>query len=58
MNVLFDGINPVELSEIVEYFSTEDKPVSEKTIRRWVKNNGDFEVKNNQIIPKEELGTQ
>ena len=58
MNVLFDGINPVELSEIVEYFSTEDKPVSEKTIRRWVKNNGNFEVKNNQIIPKEELGTQ
>lgn len=58
MNVLFDGINPVELSEIVEYFSTENKPVSEKTIRRWVKNNGDFEVKNNQIIPKEELGTQ
>lgn len=56
MDVLFDGINPVELSEIVEYFSTEDKPVSEKTIRRWVKNNGDFEVKNNQILPKNESG--
>ena len=53
MEVLFDGINPVELSEIVKYFSTEDKPVSEKTIRRWVKNNGNFEVKNNQITPKE-----
>ena len=53
MEVLFDGINPVELSEMVEYFSTEDKPVSEKTIRRWVKNNGEFEVKNNQILPKE-----
>jgi RecA-family ATPase len=57
MEVLFDGINPVELSDIVEYFSTEDKPVSEKTIRRWVKNNGDFEVKNNQILPKNESGT-
>lgn len=58
MQVLFDGINPVELSEVVEYFSTEDKPVSEKTIRRWVKNNGDFEVKNNQISPREEPGTK
>ena len=58
MQVLFDGINPVELSEVVEYFSTEDKPVSEKTIRRWVKNNGDFEVKNNQISPREESGTK
>nr|DAR96567.1 MAG TPA: Regulatory protein repA [Caudoviricetes sp.]DAY14317.1 MAG TPA: Regulatory protein repA [Caudoviricetes sp.] len=57
MEVLFDGINPVELSEIVEYFSTEERPVSEKTIRRWVKNNGDFEVKNNQILPKNESGT-
>lgn len=52
MQVLFDGITPVELNDVVEYFSTEDKPVSEKTIRRWVKNNGDFEVKNNQILPK------
>lgn len=58
MDALFDGINPVELSEMVEYFSTEDKPVSEKTIRRWVKNRDDFEVKNNQITPKEELGTE
>ena len=52
MQILFDGITPVELSDVVEYFSTEDKSVSEKTIRRWVKNNGDFEVKNNQILPK------
>jgi hypothetical protein len=58
MEVLFDGINPVELSEMVEYFSTADKPVSEKTIRRWVKNRDDFEVKNNQITPKEEPGTE
>ena len=58
MEVLFDGINPVELSEMVEYFSTKDNPVSEKTIRRWVKNRDDFEVKNNQIIPKEEPGTE
>ena len=57
MEVLFDGINPVEINDMVEYFSTEDKPVSEKTIRRWVKNNGDFEVKNNQILPKNESGT-
>ena len=52
MQILFDGVTPVELNDVVEYFSTEDKPVSEKTIRRWVKNNGDFEVKNNQILPK------
>ena len=52
MQILFDGITPVELNDVVEYFSTEDKPVSEKTIRRWVKNNGKFEVKNNQILPK------
>ena len=58
MDALFDGINPVELSEMVEYFSTEDKPVSEKTIRRWVKKRDDFEVKNNQITPKEEPGTE
>lgn len=58
MEVLFDGINPVELSEMVEYFSTKDNPVSEKTIRRWVKNRDDFEVKNNQITPKEEPGTE
>ena len=57
MGVLFDGINPVELDDVVGYFLTEDKPVSEKTIRRWVKNNGDFEVKNNQILPKNESGT-
>lgn len=35
MEILFDGTNPVELADIVEYFSTNDKPVSEKTIRRW-----------------------
>ena len=58
MEVLFDGINPVELSEMVEYFSTKDNPVSEKTIRRWVKNRDDFEVKNSQITPKEEPGTE
>lgn len=58
MDALFDGINPVELSEMVEYFSTADKPVSEKTIRRWVKNRDDFEVKNNQITPKEDPGTE
>lgn len=52
MEILFDGTNPVELADIVEYFSTNDKPVSEKTIRRWAKNSDDFVVKNNQISPK------
>lgn len=52
MEILFDGTNPVELADIVEYFSTNDKPVSEKTIRRWAKNSDDFVVKNNQILPK------
>lgn len=52
MEILFDGTNPVELADIVEYFSTNDKPVSEKTIRRWAKNSNDFVVKNNQISQK------
>ncbi|NYS33297.1 PriCT-2 domain-containing protein [Streptococcus danieliae] len=46
---LNDGINPVSLDDLVGYFSTEDKPVSEKTIRRWVKDSGRYEVKNKQV---------
>ena len=34
-----------------EYFSTEEKPVSEKTVRRWLKNTGQFEVEKGQILP-------
>nr|WP_260424928.1 hypothetical protein [Streptococcus agalactiae] len=52
-----DGIEPVTIDNLIEYFSTEDKPVSEKTIRRWIKENGKFEVKNKQILPIEEPKT-
>ncbi|MGT2934252.1 AAA family ATPase [Streptococcus catagoni] len=54
INSLNDGTEPVTIDNLIEYFSTEDKPVSEKTIRRWVKENGKFEVKNKQILPIEE----
>lgn len=57
INSLNDGIEPVTIDNLIEYFSTEDKPVSEKTIRRWIKENGKFEVKNKQILPIEEPKT-
>ena len=47
-----DGIEPVSLESLVDYFSTEEKPVSEKTVRRWIKNNGKFEIINKEIVPK------
>lgn len=52
IQVLDDGIEPVSIDAVVEYFSTEDKPVSEKTVRRWIKNTGQYEVKNGEIYPK------
>ena len=45
-------MDPVTIDDVVEYFSTEDKPVSEKTIRRWIKNAEIFEVKNGKIHQK------
>ncbi len=52
IQVLDDGIEPVSIDAVVEYFSTEDKPVSEKTVRRWVKNTGQFEIEKGKILPK------
>ena len=52
IEALDDGISPVTIDDLIDYFSLEDKPVSEKTIRRWIKNNGKFEVENKEIIPK------
>ena len=52
IQVLDDGMEPVTIDDIVEYFSTEDKPISEKTIRRWIKNSEIFEVKNGKIHQK------
>ena len=49
MSSLSDGTIPVSLDDLVGYFSTEDKPVSEKTVRRWVKDSGKYEVKNKQV---------
>ena len=49
MSSLNDGINPVSLDDLVGYFSTEEKTVSEKTIRRWLKDSGRYEVKNKQV---------
>ena len=51
INTLNDGIEPVTLDSLVEYFSESDKPVSEKTIRRWIKENGNFEVKKGEVYP-------
>nr|DAQ04580.1 MAG TPA: Regulatory protein repA [Caudoviricetes sp.] len=52
IEALDDGMSPVTIDDLIDYFSTEDKPVSEKTVRRWIKNNGNFEVKNKEIIAK------
>ncbi|WP_438837950.1 AAA family ATPase [Streptococcus pluranimalium] len=52
IQVLDDGIEPVSIDAVVEYFSTEDKPVSEKTVRRWVKNTGQYEIEKGKILPK------
>ena len=56
IEALDDGISPVTIDDLIDYFSTEDKPVSEKTVRRWIKNNGNFEVKNKEIIAKNDEG--
>ena len=47
-----DGTSPVTIDDLIGYFSTKEKPISEKTIRRWIKDNGNFEVKNKEIIAK------
>ena len=52
IEALDDGMSPVTIDDLIDYFSTEEKPVSEKTVRRWIKNNGNFEVKNKEIIAK------
>ena len=52
ISTLDDGTSPVTIDDLIGYFSTEEKPVSEKTIRRWIKNNGNFEIKNKEIIAK------
>jgi len=52
IEALDDGTSPVTIDDLIDYFSTEDKPVSEKTVRRWIKNNGNFEVKNKEVIAK------
>ncbi|HFI0358081.1 TPA: AAA family ATPase [Streptococcus suis] len=51
IQILDDGLEPVTVDAVVEYFSTEEKPVSEKTVRRWLKNTGQFEVEKGQILP-------
>lgn len=52
IQILDDGLEPVTIDAVVEYFSTEEKPISEKTIRRWLKNTGQFEVEKGRILPK------
>lgn len=51
LQILDEGTAPVTIDDLVEYFSENEKPVSDKTIRRWIKATGEFEVKNKQIIP-------
>lgn len=53
---IYDGINPVTIDDLIEYFSTDSKQVSEKTVRRWIKNNGKFTIKNKEISPKNDEG--
>lgn len=55
IELLDDGISPVTIDNLIDYFSTDSKPVSEKTVRRWIKNNGNFEVKNKEIIAKTDV---
>lgn len=52
IKVLDDGIEPVKIESLIEYFSTEDKPVSEKTIRRWISQTDKYEVKNKEVCEK------
>ncbi|MCK1202984.1 AAA family ATPase, partial [Streptococcus uberis] len=52
IKVLYDGIEPVKIESLIEYFSTEDKPVSEKTIRRWISQTDKYEVKNKEVCEK------
>ena len=54
MQVLDDGLNPVTINDVIEYFSTEDKPISDKTVRRWAKNSGQFIIEKGQISPKKD----
>ncbi|GAB6634956.1 AAA family ATPase [Streptococcus uberis] len=54
IQVLDDGIEPVTIDSLVEYFSSNEKPISEKTIRRWIKNTGKFTVEKGQITPVKE----
>lgn len=54
IQVLDDGLEPVSIDAVVEYFSTEEKPVSEKTVRRWIKNSGQYEVEKGKILPKKD----
>lgn len=52
IKVLDDGIEPVKIESLVEYFSTEDKPISEKTVRRWISQTDKYEVKNKEVCEK------
>lgn len=56
IEALDDGMSPVTIDDLIDYFSTEDKPVSEKTVRRWIKNNGKFTIKNKEISAKNDEG--
>lgn len=52
IQALYDGIKPVKIDNLIEYFSTEEKPVSEKTIRRWVSQTDKYEIKNKEVCEK------
>ena len=52
IDILSDGIEKISVDDLVEYFSTDEKQISKKTVRRWIQKTGHFEVKNNIVCEK------
>lgn len=52
---LSDGIEPITLDDLVEYFAGSEKPISEKTVRRRIEKSDRYMVKNKKILPQTEV---
>ena len=52
---LSDGIEPITLDDLVEYFAGSEKPISEKTVRRRIEKSDRYTVKNKKILPQTEV---
>ena len=53
INLLSDDLKPITLDDLVEYFSENDNPVTDKTIRRWIGKTDKFTIENKIIVPVE-----